>query len=101
MAKCTTAQSKSQLKSLPSREQVEEQIREELRTRMRASMMEVVCALFEEEKERLCGKPWAPKAPEQGRRGGTEKGSVYLEGQRIPLTYPRIRVGHGSRAVGT
>ena len=61
MAKRTAEQSKGQLKLLPSREQVEEQIREELRTRMSASMLEVVYAIFEEQKELLCGKPWTRK----------------------------------------
>jgi putative transposase len=101
MAKRTREKSTGQMKLVPSREQIEEQIREELRTRMRASMLEVVYAMFEEEKEQLCGKPWARKEPGQGRRGGTEKGSVYFEGQRVPVTYPRVVDEHGSRAVGT
>lgn len=101
MAKLTSEQSTRQLKLLPSREQIEQQIREELRTRMRTSMMEVVYAIFEEEKEQLCGKPWARKEPGQRRRGGTEKGSVYLEGQRVPVTYPRVVDRQRSRAVGT
>jgi transposase-like protein len=89
------------MKLLPSREQIEEQIREELRTRMHASMLEVVYELFEEEKEQLCGKPWARKERGQGRRGGTERGSIYLEGHRVPVTYPRVVNGKGSRALGT
>jgi len=101
MAKRTKEQSKGQWKSLPSREQIEDEIREELRTRMHASMLEVVYAIFEEQKEQLCGKPWARKEPGQRRRGGTEKGSVYFEGQRVPVTYPRVVNGHGSRALGT
>ncbi len=68
MAKRTAEQSTGQMKLLPSREQIEEQIREELRTRMHASMLEVVYAIFEEEKEQVCGKPWARKEPGQGRR---------------------------------
>ena len=101
MAKVTKEQSKGQLKLLPSREQVEEQIREELRTRMHASMLEVVYAIFEEEKEQLCGKPWARKEPGQQRSGGTEKGSVYFAGQRVPVTYPRVVDHERSRALGT
>jgi putative transposase len=99
MAKRTAKQSTGQLKLLPSREQIEEQIREELRTRMSASMLEVVYAIFEEQKELLCGKPWTRKEPGQGRRGGTEQGSVYLEGQRVSVTYPRVVSGRESRAV--
>lgn len=99
MAKATKEQSKGQLKLLPSREQVEEQIREELRTRMSASMLEVVYAIFEEQKDLLCGKPWTRKEPGQGRRGGTEEGSVFLEGQRIPVMYPRVVHGRESRAL--
>lgn len=101
MAKATTEQAKGQWKSLPSREQVEQGIREELRTRMHASMLEVVYAIFEEEKERLCGQPWVRKAPGQGRRGGTERGTIYLEGHRVPVTYPRVVDDEGSRALGT
>lgn len=101
MGKRTTEASKGQLKLVPSQEELEEQIREELRTRMRASMMDVVYELFEEEREQLCGKPWARKEPGQGRRGGTEKGSVYLEGHRVPVRYPRVANGHGSRGVRT
>jgi len=101
MAKRTTEQSTGQLKLLPSREQVADEIREELRARIHASMLEVVYAIFEEEKEQLSGKPWARKEPGQGRRGGTEKGSVYLEGQRVPVSYPRIVDRQRSRAAGT
>lgn len=101
MAKGTPKQSKRQLKLLPSREQVEEQIREELRTRMSASMLQVVYAIFEEQKELLCGKPWDRKEPGQGRRGGTEEGSVYFAGQRVPVTYPRVVSGGKSRALET
>lgn len=99
MAKRTAKQSTGQLKLIPSREQIEEQIREELRTRMSASMLEVVYAVFEEQKELLCGKPWTRKEPGQGRRGGTEEGSVYFEGQRVPVTYPRVVSGRKSRAL--
>lgn len=101
MGKATTEAVKGQLKLIRSREEVEEEIREELRTRMRDSMLEVVYQLFQEEKERLCGKPWARKEPQQARRGGTEKGSVYLEGRRVPVTYPRIARGDQSRAAST
>jgi transposase-like protein len=79
--------------------ELEDEIREELRTRMRSSMLEVVYELFHEEKERLCGKAWARKEPGQARRGGTEKGSIYLEGRRVPVAYPRIADSQGSRAV--
>lgn len=101
MAKGTTEQSKGQFKLVPPREELEEQIREELRSRMRTSMIEVVHELFQEEMERLCGPAWARKSPSQARRGGTEEGSVYLEGKRVPVTYPRVRQGRGSRASST
>lgn len=101
MGKTTTEAVKGQLKLIRRQEEVEEEIREELRTRMRDSMLEVVYQLFQEEKERLCGKPWARKEPQQGRRGGTEKGTVYLEGRRVPVNYPRIVGKEGSRGVST
>lgn len=101
MAKATKEQSKGQLKLLPRREEIEEQIREELRTRMSASILEVVYAIFEEQKELLCGKPWVRKEPGQGRSGGTERGSVYLAGQRVPVTYPRVVRADSSRALDT
>ena len=101
MAKGTTEKCPGQFKLLPSRAELEEQIREELHTRMRASMIEVVYELFLEEKERLCGEPWARKEPGQAHRGGTEKGSIYLEGRRVPVTYPRVVDERRSRAVKT
>jgi len=99
MAKRTKETDVGQLKLVPSRTELEEEIREELRTRMHSSMLEVVYELFHEEKERLCGKPWARKEPGQARRGGTERGSIYLEGRRVPVAYPRVADQQGSRAI--
>ena len=99
MGKRTKETDVGQLKLVPSRTELEAELREELRTRMSTSMLEVVYELFQEAKEQLCGKPWARKEPDQARRGGSERGSIYLEGRRVPVTYPRVIQGRESRAV--
>lgn len=68
----------------------ESQIREMVHSQMRGAALELLQNLFTEEVEKLCGKPFSRK--ENGfYRGGSEKGSVLLNGQRMNVTRPRIR----------
>lgn len=76
-----------------------EQLREELKGRLRLGVLEFIEELFEEERRELIGEPWSRKGEGQARSGGTEEGSVYLEGRRVPVVYPRIRDAQGSRAL--
>jgi transposase-like protein len=89
------------MKLVPSREEMVSQVREELRTRMRLSVINVIGQLFEEEKGELCGMPWSRKGPGQARSGGSEAGSIYLEGRRMPVRYPRVMDERGSRALSS
>lgn len=101
MAKRTREASSGQLKLVPSREEVVAQVREELRTRMRLAVMNVIHGMFEEERRELCGEPWSRKGSGQARSGGSERGSIYLEGRRTPVVYPRVADERGSRAVSS
>lgn len=65
-------------------------LRDELRHRMSQSMLEVVGAIFTEERHQVCGSPWTRKPTGAPRRGGTEAGRVYLAGRRVPVRYPRV-----------
>jgi hypothetical protein len=44
-----------------------------------------------EEVEALCGKAFSRKGSEGHRRGGSDPGSVILQGQRIAVKKPRLR----------
>lgn len=98
MAKPTARCDSRPLKLVPSREEVERFVRDELRQRMRVSVLGVIEQLFEEETRTLCGEPWSRKPEEGARRGGSERGRIYLEGQRVPVRYPRVVAKGTSRA---
>ncbi|MBI5379936.1 MAG: hypothetical protein HZA23_07280 [Nitrospirae bacterium] len=70
-------------------------LREDLKARMRVGMLEFIEELFEEERRELIGPPWSRKVEGQARSGGSEEGSIYLEGRRVPVTYPRILSSKG------
>jgi transposase-like protein len=73
-------------------------MREELKTRMRSTVLEAVGELLEEERRELMGEPWSRKGPGQARSGGTEGGSIYLEGRRVPVRYHRVAATDGRSA---
>jgi hypothetical protein len=50
---------------------------------------------MEQEVEELCGKVFSHKGEAKFHRGGTESGSVYLQGQRVKIRRPRVRNSDG------
>lgn len=74
-------------------------LRESLKARMQAGILEFIEALFEEQRQELIGPAWSRKTPEQARSGGSERGSIYLEGRRMPVSYPRVADEQGSCAL--
>ena len=53
--------------------------------------MKLVGELFKEELEALCGKAHSRKGRGMCHRGGTERGSILLSGQRVRTRHPRVR----------
>lgn len=69
-----------------------EEIRQLIESQLRSYALELVRELFEEEVETLCGRRFSRKQEELLYRGGSERrGKVYLEGQRMKVTRPRVR----------
>jgi len=66
------------------------QIREALALQMRGSALELLHAMFREEQERLCGPVFSRKHG-KFHRGGSDPGSVLLQGQRIAVKKPRVK----------
>lgn len=75
----------------------QERILEALQSNLRAAAMVLVNDLFLQEVEALCGALFQHKKGRLCRRGGSEKGSVMLRGQRFSVIRPRVR--RGSREV--
>lgn len=99
MAKRTARREGGQGKSEAGSLELVEQLREELKAQLRVGVLEFIGHLFEEQRRELIGEPWSRKTVGQGRSGGSEEGSIYLEGRRVAVTYPRIFDGEGSRAL--
>ncbi len=99
MGKPTVGRGAGQEKSERGSLELLEQLREELKARLRMGVLEFIEHLFEEQRRELVGEPWSRKGPDQARSGGSEEGSIYLEGRRVPVRYPRIADGEGSRAL--
>lgn len=68
----------------------QEEIRELVRLQMRNSALKLIEGLFKEEVERLCGSPFERKNG-KCHRGGSETGSVVVQGQRLSVKKPRVR----------
>lgn len=77
------------------------QLREELKLRMRATVLEAVGVMLAEERRELIGEPWSRKREGQARSGGSEQGSIYLEGRRMPVRYTRMADAGGSHMPAT
>lgn len=99
MGKATVRTVAGQQKLTIEREEALRFVRENLKARMRLGMLQFVKELFDEERRTLIGEPWSRKKDDQCRSGGTERGSVYVEGQRIPVKYPRTTDGRTSQAI--
>ena len=72
---------------------VRSQIRDRVREELRDSALAFVHGLFIEEVEALCGPTFSRKGAEGYHRGGSDPGSVVLEGQRVKVKKARIKKG--------
>lgn len=97
--KATTGRSERQGKSGTPAADGLRLLREAVKARLRGGVLEVIEELFEEQRRELIGEDWSRKEPGQARSGGSERGSVFVEGRRIPVVYPRVRDAGGSRAL--
>jgi transposase-like protein len=67
------------------------EIRELVASQMRGAALELVHGLFREEVERLCGPAFSHKADGTCHRGGSDPGSVKLQGQSVSVKKPRVK----------
>jgi putative transposase len=58
---------------------------------IRGSVRQAFWQMMAEEVELLCGPPYRPDASSEHRRAGSEKGSVYLDGEKEQILRPRVR----------
>ena len=63
--------------------------------------LEIIKKIMEKEVEELCGKVFSHKGEVKFHRGGTESGSVYWQGQRVPIRRPRVRNSDGEVTLKT
>lgn len=70
-----------------------EEIRKAVREQMRNSVLQMIQGIFDQEVEELCGKPFSRKSKSEFHRGGWDKSSVKLGGQRVQVKKPRVRDG--------
>jgi len=76
-------------------------IRQELQMRIKNSVLGYAYELLRGEVEALCGLPFSHKSDDQMRRGGSEAGSLLVEGQRICIKKPRVRDGNNEHHLDT
>ena len=90
---------KNNLKEVPKKQEIKfslEDVRiattEMLETKLRASAIEYVARVMNEEVEKLCGNLFSHKGKEKrAHRGGSDKGSVSVNGNRVSIVKPRVR----------
>lgn len=70
-----------------------EKILEALHSELQSAAIVLIRDLFLQEVEYLCGRLFQHKGKSLCRRGGSEKGSVMLRGQRLSVRRPRVRRG--------
>jgi putative transposase len=68
-----------------------EQIRAIIHQQVRGAALGMIQGILLDEVERLCGKAFSRKNLERCRRGGSDPGSVVLQGQRIAVKKPRVK----------
>ena len=73
----------------------QQRILDAFQSNLRAAAIVLVNDLFLEEVKALCGALFQHKKGRLCRRGGSEKGSVMLQGQRLSVRRPRVRRGGG------
>lgn len=67
------------------------QIQELVRSQMRGAMLSTALQLFDQEVENLCGPKFSRKNRDHFHRGGSDDGSIVMNGQRISVKKPRVR----------
>jgi transposase-like protein len=67
------------------------QIQQLVHAQMKGAALKMVKSLFDEEVERVCGRPFSHKGTELAHRAGSDPGSVLLNGQRVKIKKPRIK----------
>lgn len=70
-----------------------EEIREMIHQQMRGAALALIQGLFMQEVEELCGRPFTRKEAQGHHRGGSDPGSVFLQGQRLEVKKPRVKKG--------
>jgi hypothetical protein len=73
----------------------------EIEVLARNANLAIIKSLMEKEVEELCGKYFSHKKENRFLRGGSESGSIYLQGQRIPIRRPRVRNHDGEVKLST
>lgn len=73
----------------------------EIEIMARNASLALIKRIMEQEVEELCGKVFSHKGEAKFHRGGTECGSVYLQGQRVPIRRPRVRNSKGEVTLKT
>lgn len=68
-----------------------DQIREMIQQQVRGAALSMIQGLLLEEVERLCGQAFSRKGEEGCRRGGSDPGSVIMQGQRVAVKKPRVK----------
>lgn len=68
-----------------------DQIREMIEQQVRGAALSMIQGLLLDEVERLCGKAFSRKGADGFYRGGSDPGSVILQGQRVAVKKPRIK----------
>lgn len=99
MSKATPKSGNGQQKFTPHSQDLLRVVREQVKAQMQVGVLHLVEELFEEQCRELVGEPWSRKGDGGAHRGGSEAGSIYLEGRRVPVRYPRVQDGSHSRAV--
>ena len=82
---------KSQLHLIRELSDSQAAIRESIIHSMRTTALRLVESFFAEEVESLCGARFSRKGAALCHRGGSDPGSVLLNGQRIKVTKPRLK----------
>ena len=67
------------------------QIRQAVEIQLRGAALTLITELFEEELSSLCGAAFQRKRGELSYRGGSDRGTVMLQGQRVAVRKPRVR----------
>ncbi|MFZ9594978.1 MAG: hypothetical protein ACO3A2_02760 [Bdellovibrionia bacterium] len=68
-----------------------DQIRDLIQSQVRGTALALIQGLFMEEVETLCGKVFSRKGSAGYHRGGSDPGSVCLQGRRIAVKKHRVK----------